>query len=124
MIVDSSVANYQELIDDLAANDSSELDFAVFILDADQDGIDQISKILSDFSDVDAVHLVSHGSDGRVKLGSTWLDNAGLTARAGEVASWNSSLSVDADLLIYGCELASTDAGRNAGGIFECPHGS
>ena len=111
-IVDASVVNYDQLIDDLAANGDSERDFIVYLLDAEKDGVEQVSGILKGHAELDAIHLVSHGSNGRVSLGNTWLGNSNLGARAGEIASWSDSLSTDADLLIYGCELASTDAGK------------
>ena len=57
-------------------------------------------------------HLVSHGDDGRVNLGNTWLDSNGLSGYASQIAGWNDALGDGADLLIYGCELASNDAGK------------
>ncbi len=58
------------------------------------------------------MHVLSHGSDGVLQLGRTQLDAATLLQRAGEVAGWGASLSADADLLLYGCDLAAGDSGR------------
>ena len=123
-IVDSAVAGYEQLIDDLIANGDEDREFVVFILDAEKDGVEQVGDILSGYSDLDAIHLVSHGTDGRLRLGNTWLDDTNIDARAGEIVSWNSSLSTDADLLIYGCDLAASDAGRelieSLGALCDC----
>ena len=40
------------------------------------------------------------------------LDAQTLLQRAGEVAGWSAALSADADLLLYGCDVAQTAAGQ------------
>jgi hypothetical protein len=58
------------------------------------------------------VHIISHGADGVVHLGATTLDWKTLQARGSELAGWSASLTADADLLIYGCDVAESAAGR------------
>ena len=60
-----------------------------------------------------ALHLISHGADGELKLGNSTVDFTELLVRADEFADWQDSFTADADLLIYGCDLASSDMGRN-----------
>lgn len=55
---------------------------------------------------------VSRGTDGAVKLGSTWLQTASLNGHAGTIASWGDSLSADRDILIYGCDRAASAEGE------------
>lgn len=76
--VDSAAADSQQLVDDLAAanDDTRELD--VYVLDPTRDGIQQISEILAGYSDLDAIHLLSHGTEGKIQLGATWLSNDSL----------------------------------------------
>ena len=76
------------------------------------DGIEQISAALSKFHDIDAVHIVSHGTDGAVHLGSTTLTQKTLGFYSPQIAAWGSALTADADLLIYGCDLAATRDGE------------
>ena len=78
----------------------------------DSDGVAVISATLAQRQGVDAVHLLTHGSDGQVRLGSATLDSARLLQRASEIAGWSSALTADADLLIYGCDVAASAAGR------------
>ncbi|MBC7818685.1 MAG: DUF4347 domain-containing protein, partial [Planctomycetaceae bacterium] len=62
--------------------------------------------------DVDAVHVLSHGTDGALKLGGTWLHQGNLGGYAGQIAQWQDALSNGADLLVYGCDLAATAKGQ------------
>lgn len=45
-------------------------DFEVYLLDPDLDGIRQITQVLATRRLIDTIHLVSHGSAGRIQLGS------------------------------------------------------
>ncbi len=109
IIVDSAVPDIQRLLDDLSA---SGREAEVFVLDADRDGLDQITEILDAHSDVASIHLVSHGEDGAVKLGNVWLDESNLDGYAGQIASWQAALTGNADILIYGCNLAADSGGQ------------
>ncbi|MCC9599924.1 DUF4347 domain-containing protein [Stieleria sp. JC731] len=111
VFVDSSVEDYQSLIDEIAGSDTQS-ELQIYLIDGTKDGIEQISEILEGYQDVDALHLLSHGNDGTLKLGSSVLDEYSLAGYAGELAKWQSSLSEQADLMIYGCELAETGSGQ------------
>ncbi|MDZ4293292.1 MAG: tandem-95 repeat protein, partial [Hydrogenophaga sp.] len=84
----------------------------VYVLDPDRDGVEQIAEILRDREGVDAIHIVSHGADGQLFLGSGTLNTATLANAYGdEMDVIAAALSDDADILIYGCDVASTEAG-------------
>ena len=104
--------NFNPYGDDLLANGDSKREFEVHLLDPTRDGIEQISDILAGYDDVDAVHLISHATEGQVKLGNTWLSMDSLAGYAGEVASWNTAFRDGGDLLIYGCDLAANEDGE------------
>ncbi|WP_168565747.1 cadherin domain-containing protein [Crateriforma spongiae] len=106
VFVDSSVSDYQTLIGDLAPETQ------VFVLDGDSDGVDQITRILDGLQDVGSIHIVSHGEDGTLRLGNAVLSADRLDAYAGTLSSWEDSLTSDADILLYGCDLASNADGR------------
>ena len=63
--------------------------------------------------DLDAIHIVSHASDGAVQLGSTALDFETLLKRAGQIKGWGNALTQDGDILFYGCDLAATQQGQS-----------
>ena len=114
VIVDPTIQNRDILIEDLqrdAASRGSELQ--VFLLDGDADGVDQISELLLGQKDVSAIHILSHSENDAIQLGGTWLSGDNLDGYAGAIASWSMALDSDADILIYGCDLAETQAGRD-----------
>ncbi|TAK34684.1 MAG: DUF4347 domain-containing protein, partial [Lysobacteraceae bacterium] len=71
-----------------------------------------IGDWLASHSDLDAVHVFSHGQAGALQLGSAMLDGATLSERAGEIVQWSQAFSSDGDLLLYGCDLAANAEGR------------
>lgn len=112
VFLDTSVGDYQQLLDDLWSNDDSSREFEVVLLQNSRDGIEQITEALARLSGLDAVHIVSHGTDTAVKLGSTWLNQETIAGYVGEMARWGRSLSGGADLLFYGCDLAASSDGE------------
>ena len=84
------------------------------MIDANSDGIEQISAILAESEgQYDAIHIISHGNEGEVRLGSSSLTADNLAEYADELAGWADALTGDADLLFYGCDLAGNEAGEN-----------
>jgi VCBS repeat-containing protein len=113
VFVDTATPNFDQLVDDIYRN--AELDgrtIELVLLASDSDGLEQIGGVLADRSDVDAVHIISHGADGIIRLGNAAVDLETLQHSAQTVAAWGESLSADADLLIYGCDLASGPEGE------------
>jgi hypothetical protein len=111
-IVDTSVENYQQLVDDLLGNTDEGRDIEVVLLDAQVDGVQQVSAILAGRQDLDALHLVTHGDDAAIRLGGTWLNAGNIDAYAGQVAAWGDALNSTGDILLYGCDLAESVQGR------------
>ncbi len=111
VFVDTSVDDWETLVGDIdAASGKNTLD--VVLIDARRDGIDQISTALADRQAIDAIHIISHGSDGMLQLGTTQLDSTTLTARANQIQGWERALSSEADILLYGCDVARTADGQ------------
>ncbi len=108
--IDSSLDNLQDLIDQLQATYSDEdtrLD--VVLLDNQSSGIHQITNYLAESDrEYASIHLVTHGGSGQIQLGSDWLNLETLADQSQQLAMWQSSLTEDADLLIYACQTAST----------------
>ena len=105
IFIDSRVSNYQSLIDSLT--EPAE----VFILDAAWDGLAQMTAYLQGRSGIDAIHLISHGSQGALYLGSTVLDSERLASYRTPLASIGSSLTESGDISLYGCNVARGDTG-------------
>ncbi len=104
VFVETDVQDYQTLLAGLAP------DSEVHILDAGEDGLARMAQVLEGRSGIEALHIVSHGKEGKVSLGSLQLTSEVLDARAGELATIRAALAPDADILLYGCEVgAGTD---------------
>lgn len=113
VFIDTDVDNYQELLNDILVQGDEERNIEVILLDNQRDGIEQISETLANFQNLDAVHLISHGSDGRVDIGNTQLDADTLNQNLLEISSWGDAFSEQGDFLIYGCNLAETEDGQS-----------
>ena len=113
VFVDTRIDDYQRLLDNLTQQPDANRELHVVLLDAEQDGIDAISRSLAEQPrDVAAVHLISHGDPGHLQLGASSLDLNNVEARQEQLRSWALSLGRDADLLIYGCDVAASPDGQ------------
>ena len=83
----------------------------VVAIDPSRDAIDQISTALAGLSGIDVVRVISHGSDGSLWFGDQRVDATTLATRADEIAGWGRALSAGADMLLYGCSVASAGDG-------------
>jgi uncharacterized repeat protein (TIGR01451 family) len=112
VIIDPAVEDYEELIDDLTNRDEEDRLFEVFLLDGEKSGFEQLSALLADRQDLDAIHVVSHGEQGAFRLGSDWVDADSLYANAGSVSAWGDAISTNGDILLYGCDVAGSVEGE------------
>ena len=101
VIVDPAVRGWQELVAGLPAGSE------VLVLDPSRSGLEQIADALGSRDDITTLHLVSHGSADQIVLGNQSLDTASLEVFRSELADIGSHLSASADILIYGCDVAS-----------------
>ncbi|MEO0518743.1 MAG: DUF4347 domain-containing protein, partial [Cyanobacteria bacterium P01_A01_bin.116] len=106
VFVDGSVSDSDQLISDLG------FPADIIYIDSTRDGVTQISEALSAHEDVAAVHILTHGGAGSLQLGATTLDSATLASYQSQLQSWADSLTENADILIYGCDVASTIGGQ------------
>ncbi|MFS8873514.1 DUF4347 domain-containing protein, partial [Synechococcus sp. R50.1] len=84
----------------------------VVFLDPNKDGIEQITETLRGRKGIKTLHILSHGQAGSLSLGRRVLNRENLPEYADLLAKWKSSLADDADILIYGCEVAAGLEGR------------
>jgi CSLREA domain-containing protein len=88
--------------------------FEILTLDWQDDGIAKIGDVLKAQGNVSALHLIGHGDDGMMLLGSTWLDQATLRTRATDFSAWSNGFTPEADILIYGCDFAVNQTGQQS----------
>ena len=110
--VDLSVPDAGALLADLRSQQAAGRALEIVTIAADEDGLARIGQTLAGRSDIGAVHVLAHGSDGTMQLGHTRLDADTLLTRADAIAAWSGALTVDADLLLYGCDFAQSGVGQ------------
>ncbi|MEC8859521.1 MAG: DUF4347 domain-containing protein [Pseudomonadota bacterium] len=106
VVIDAQVDGWQSIYQ--AA--SAETD--VVLIEAGQSGIDVLMNALSVHSNLNAIHIFSHGRSGKVQLGTDWLDVNSLSSQPAVTESLAQSLASDGDLLLYGCEIAADSSGE------------
>ena len=106
IFVDAGVEDSQSMLAEMNS------DAEVIFLDADSDGIEQISNALAGRTDISAIHIISHGDEGEVHLGNTVITSENLAQYEAALNGWSSALTEDADILFYGCELAGNHDGE------------
>ena len=110
VFVDTHVANYQTLVQDILNNPANN-NVEIIYLDANKDGVAQISQTLDLFSNISSIHLISHGVAGELQLGNSVLNENNIAQFKNQLHGWQSALTSDADILIYGCDLAANNSG-------------
>lgn len=105
--IDSNVDDYQDLVKGLQPNTD------IWVLDPLQDEVTQITQVLSGLSDIRSLSIFSHGSDGHLQLGATDLNLNNLGNYADALTNWRGALTEDADILLYGCNVAASQAGQD-----------
>jgi hypothetical protein len=110
VLLDERTPDYALLLQDIAAQSARRLE--TILIDAQRDGLEQVAEALAGREDVAAVHIIAHGREGAVQLGSSLVGAETLERNAGLVQAWGKALGADADILLYGCDLAATAQGR------------
>jgi hypothetical protein len=112
LFIDRSIPDYELLAEDMLKRNNDGRQVEVVILDISRNGIIQISETLGKYQDLDAVHVVSHGSDGSIQLGNAMLTDESIDIYADSIEGWKYALNSEADLLFYGCDLGAGEEGR------------
>ncbi|MBH0057177.1 DUF4347 domain-containing protein, partial [Pseudoalteromonas sp. SWXJZ94C] len=107
--IDLSIDNADQLA---SALDQS---IEIIFIDSEKGGIEQIADALEGRTDIDAIHILSHGDKGVLSIAGTQVtadsikgEQASLFLRIGQ------SLSEDGDMLVYGCNFAAGAEGSEA----------
>jgi parallel beta-helix repeat protein len=110
VIIDAGVEDIDRILADFS--EQNQKHFELLVLDSNRDGISQITELLKQKSKLDVVHIISHGNNATLQLGNTQLDKESLQSHASAIARWSDALTADADILIYGCDVAADAEGK------------
>lgn len=108
VFVDTKVAGFKNL--EAGIRDG----VAIVEIDGGADGLAQMALWAESHSGYDAIHVLSHGSEASLRLGSTTLTADGLLDAPIriELSVIGQALASEGDLLVYGCSVAGGDAGQ------------
>ncbi|MFM9972769.1 MAG: DUF4347 domain-containing protein, partial [Burkholderiales bacterium] len=111
VFVDISVRDFQALLDGISPT------VRVVLLDPSKDAIAKIAEVTSQYQpgQIDALHIISHGSEGQIDIGSLPLNATTMQSTYAETLTRiGEHLSKDADILVYGCDFGVGDNGKAA----------
>ncbi len=107
VFIDGAVHNRDQLLAGIP--DSAE----IVVLDSTRDGVEQIASYLAGRTGVDSIHIMSHGDAGRIYLGNAELTQQSVNGEhSDELAAIGRALTVDGDILVYGCDVAAGSGGQ------------
>ncbi|MEG3960476.1 DUF4347 domain-containing protein, partial [Microcoleus sp. herbarium2] len=109
--IDTQVENYQSLIAGVKPGTE------VVVLDANRDAIDQITEILRDRTNIDSIHIISHGAPGSLQLGDVGFSLDDIECDRHSLQQWFSQLPDSIcknrpTILLYGCCVAAGETGK------------
>ncbi len=109
--IDTKVENYQGLMASVKPGTE------VVVLDGNKDAIDQITEILRDCSNIDSIHIVSHGAPGSLQLGEGSVSLDDIEGVRHSLQQWfsprtDSIAKNRPTILLYGCCVAAGERGK------------
>ena len=109
--IDTQVENYQGLMAGVTPGTE------VVVLDENKDAIDQITQILRDRTNIDSIHIVSHGAPGSLQLGDGSVSLDEIECDRNSLQQWFSQRTDSrsknrSNILLYGCSVAAGQTGK------------
>ena len=109
--IDTKVENYQSLIAGVTPGTE------VVVLDANRDAIDQITDILALRTNIDSIHIISHGAPGSLQLGEVRFSLDDIEGDRNSLQQWFSPRTYSIcknrpNILLYGCCVAAGQTGK------------
>ncbi|WP_102348305.1 DUF4347 domain-containing protein [Bacillus sp. Marseille-P3661] len=78
----------------------------------ENDGLDQVERVLSDRENLSAIHIVTHGSPGKIVLGGQEISKENIENYKKQLSNIGAALHPDGDVLFYGCDVAKGEFGQ------------
>ncbi len=88
-------------------------DIEVVKLSSSSNQLNQIDAYLNGRNDLTAIHIVTHGREAEIALGSINLNSDNLQDYSTTFANIGSRLGSDGDILFYACNVAAATTGQN-----------
>jgi hypothetical protein len=105
LFVDPRVSGWKALADSVSSNTK------VVVIDPTLDGITQVTKALDGMHGIKEVDFLTYGQAGQIELGASTVTDATLHARAQDIAGWRDSLTDNAQIQFWGCDVGAGTVG-------------
>jgi hypothetical protein len=106
VFIETDMVDYRTLADGVRPG------VEVVLLDAFRDGLTQMVKWARTHVGYDAIHIISQGADGQIKLGALRLNSQTEAQRVVNLMGLSAALTQGGDLLLYGRNVAQGEEGR------------
>ncbi|MDR4653043.1 MAG: DUF4347 domain-containing protein, partial [Nitrosomonas sp.] len=107
LFIDAGVLDAEILLKDLKPG------YRVIRLDPKSEPIEQLTHAIHASAPVEEVILVAHATPGQIHFSSGLINATQLEQAQHQLQTWRKSLSIDAKLCIYACQLAASEAGQS-----------
>ena len=107
VFIDANLPDYQLLVDGVDPNAE------VFLVEAGVDGWAYMSEVLSERTDIDAIHVLGHGAEGVAVLGTAVLDSEHLEEYREVLSTIGQALTSEGDILLWGCRVGAEGEGES-----------
>src|SRR4028119_574465 len=85
---------------------------ATYILESQTDPCEQITTLLAQHTDIEALHIITHGRSGSLYLGTTELNSSNIENYTQQLQQWRNSFTPNASIILYGCDVAARERGH------------
>ncbi|MBU3639604.1 DUF4347 domain-containing protein, partial [Polynucleobacter sp. AP-RePozz3-80-G7] len=106
IFIDSNLDNWQQLASSVKPG------LEVVLVNGWGDGLQEVADYLGGRTNIDAIHIVSHGSQGELFFGSLDATSGNIQNYSNDLASIGATLSSGGDILLYGCFIGEGLAGQ------------
>ncbi len=106
VFIDPTVEDYNTLLDGLAPGTE------VYLLDPQEDGLEQIAAALAGQTGIGAISIIAHGGDGAIRLGDTIVNADTVAHSQAALATIGASLAPGGDILLYSCDTGAGTTGQ------------
>ncbi len=106
LFVINNVTGWEELVSQTPSY------IQIVVIDAQINALEFMASFLGDKQDITGIHVISHGSEGAINLGSININNQNIEQFSEQLNSVSQALTDQGDILVYACNVAAGEIGR------------
>nr|WP_319510457.1 DUF4347 domain-containing protein [uncultured Draconibacterium sp.] len=108
VFIDKSLSDVEFLADNIDLPSSQ----IIYIDSENYEGLAKVNDEIQKYDDIQSIHIVGHGKHAELFIGHDSFYGDDIYANRSIFSSWKDHVSADADLMLYGCSIASTPEGK------------